>query len=494
MSARIIVGDCRVSMSEMETASVDSIVCDPPYELGFMGKSWDASGIAYDLEVWRQALRLLKPGGYLLAFSATRTYHRMTCAIEDAGFEIRDCIGWQYGSGFPKSLDVSKAIDKTDRAAAVLERAREFTAWMRSTGITARQIDDATGTRMGNHYTTQATQPTVATADLFDLLRPLLPPVPEGIEELVRSRTVESENMKRRKVIGEHTGTSPGCNMRTGIIGGEKDAVGVVTAPATDAARQWQGWGTALKPAWEPVVVARKPLEGTVAGNVLKHGTGAMNIDGCRVEGEGNKTFVRDAGDRPRDQYRTGTTVGPAVPSEFGRWPANIILSHDLACDEECAPGCPCAAMNAQSGGDGASRFFSNLPIEADDLVPFFYAAKASRSEREEGCDTLEAKPPPAAETKVSLKSPRAGAGRTAASVRNNHPTVKPVSVMAWCIRLVTPPGGLVLDPFTGSGTTGVAARREGMRFVGCELSEEYAEIARARIAHASGPLFSGGE
>jgi site-specific DNA-methyltransferase (adenine-specific) len=412
-------------MAEMETASVDSIVCDPPYELGFMGKSWDASGIAYDLEVWRKALRVLKPGGYLLAFSATRTYHRMTCAIEDAGFEIRDCIGWHYGSGFPKSLDVSKAIDKA-----------------------------------------------------------------AGAEREVVGRRWEANRKPGIKEAG-----------RYGEYGPDD---GLLTSPATDEARRWSGWGTALKPAWEPVVVARKPLEGTVAANVLKYGTGAINVDVCRVDGT--------------------------------RWPANIILSHDPACGEECAPGCPCAAMDAQSGvrksgrlviepgegvgaasenvyqggwGDtrredrpasegGASRFFSNLPIEADDLVPFFYTAKASRREREAGCDDLPARSGAEAvereEGSAGVNSPRAGAGRTAASVRNNHPTVKPVSVMAWCIRLVTPPGGLVLDPFTGSGTTGIAARREGMRFVGCELSEEYAEIARARIAHASGPLFSGGE
>jgi site-specific DNA-methyltransferase (adenine-specific) len=410
-------------MAEMETASVDSIVCDPPYELGFMGKSWDASGIAYDLEVWRQALRVLKPGGYLLAFSATRTYHRMTCAIEDAGFEIRDCIGWHYGSGFPKSLDVSKAIDKTagfwrGRAGAVVSE----------------------------------------------------------------NGSMSAPNYKR---------TDKGD-------------------PVTYDARRWSGWGTALKPAWEPVVVARRPLEGTVVGNVLKHGTGALNIDACRVRlAEGEVVPVpqsdpaKRAGEVGRDLGFTGNDAEAFKQAQresiertntLGRWPANIILSHDPACGEECAPGCPCAAMDAQSGGDGASRFFNQLPIEDEDLVPFIYAAKASRSEREEGCDDLPAKRPPSHEANINLTSPRAGTGRSAESVRNNHPTVKPVSVMAWCIRLVTPPGGLVLDPFTGSGTTGVAARREGMRFVGCELSEEYAEIARARIAHAIGPLFSGGQ
>jgi site-specific DNA-methyltransferase (adenine-specific) len=190
-------------MATLPDASVDAVVCDPPYELGFMGKAWDASGIAYDLEVWRQALRVLKPGGHLLAFSGSRTYHRMTCAIEDAGFEIRDQIMWVYGSGFPKSLDVSKAIDKIDRTEAADVRAKTFTAWMRSTGITAQQVNDATGTFMGSHYLTDKSQPSVATTDLFDLLRPLLPTVPHEIEAIVRSRTVESENMKRRKVVGE---------------------------------------------------------------------------------------------------------------------------------------------------------------------------------------------------------------------------------------------------------------------------------------------------
>ena len=490
MSARIIVGDCRVSMSQMETASVDSIVCDPPYHLtsiverfgkedaapaksngatgvyarasrGFMGQTWDGGDIAFRPETWRQALRVLKPGGYLLAFSATRTYHRMTCAIEDAGFEIRDCIGWHYGSGFPKSLDVSKAIDRAAGA--------------------------------------------------------------------------------EREVLSSKPAYGIGGN---GCFGGHADgAVASVTLPATDAARQWSGWGTALKPAWEPIVVARKPLEGTVAGNVLKYGTGAMNIDGCRVPhgsdvptGSGGRRASRVPGDERTDTGAGlyGRMEGAGYEADAqGRWPANVILSHGPDCGEDgCAPGCPCAAMDAQSlaagmhgagqaatqasrsmffgdkqgatkgtrFGDtgGASRFFSNLRIEADDLVPFFYAAKASRREREAGCDDMPARSGAEAvqreEGSAGTKSPGAGAGRTAASVRNNHPTVKPVSVMAWCIRLVTPPGGLVLDPFTGSGKTGVAARREGMRFVGCELSEEYAEIARARIAHANGPLFTGGE
>lgn len=458
MKARVIVGDCRLSMAAMEDASVDAIVCDPPYELGFMGKKWDASDIAFDLEVWRQALRVLKPGGHLLAFSGTRTYHRMTCAIEDAGFEIRDCIGWHYGSGFPKSLDVSKAIDKAAGA--------------------------------------------------------------------------------EREVVGERKTYKGMGGAEYDQLRGVSSPIVTVTAPATDAAAKWQGWGTALKPAWEPIVVARKPLEGTVAGNVLKHGTGAMNIDGCRIATSDptSRTFSPAVYEGPSG-YRTVRTVETTTGgSPFGRWPANIILSHAPDCEDGvCVEGCPCAEMDRQSGelpgrkrgimhrgiwsgtsiggngvygtsaptesivgysdSGGASRFFSQLDYEEADFPSFYYTAKASRREREAGCEALPARSGAEAvereEGSAGTQSPRAGAGRTASEIRNAHPTVKPIAVMAWLVRLVTPKDGVVLDPFTGSGTTGVAALREGMRFVGCELSEEYAEIARARMRVALGPLFA---
>lgn len=322
--ARIIVGDCRESMAALPAESVDAVVCDPPYELGFMGKGWDASGIAYDVEVWRQALRMLKPGGHLLAFSGSRTYHRMACAIEDAGFEIRDQIMWVYGSGFPKSLDVSKAIDK----AAGHER------------------------------------------------------------EIVR----EGASGRGTKTI-----SSLGNGLNVNF------APRPITAPATDDARRWSGWGTALKPAHEPICMARKPLAGTVAANVLRHGTGAINVDGCRIEGN--------------------------------RWPANLI--HD-------------GSNEATDGLREAARYF--------------YTAKASSEDRGEMLGDVP---------------------------RNMHPTVKPTDLMRYLVRMVTPPGGTVLDPFTGSGSTGRAAMLEGMRFIGCELSPDYAEIARARIRYTLGPMFA---
>jgi site-specific DNA-methyltransferase (adenine-specific) len=337
--------DNREVLRAMESASVDSVVCDPPYELAFMGKRWDASGIAYDADLWREVLRVLKPGGHLLAFGGTRTYHRMTCAIEDAGFEIRDSIHWVYGSGFPKSLDVSKAIGK-------------------------------------------------------------------------------------------------------GIDG------------PSEAARQWSGWGTALKPAHEPCVVARKPLDGTVAANVFAHGTGALNVDGCRI-GENKRVpgSPKTADASKHTVSLPGYAGGSGHDPNVGRWPANIVFDED-------------AARELDEQSDGSSRFF--------------YCAKASRTDRDSGLDDFPiysgATIANRAEGSAGSKHARAG---TVGPRANTHPTVKPTSLMRWLVRLATPPGGLVLDPFAGSGSTGVAAMREGLRFVGLELSEEYAAIARARIANA---------
>lgn len=418
MTWDVRLGDCIETMRAMPEASVDAVVTDPPYELGFMGKRWDASGIAFSVALWREVLRVLKPGGYILAFSGTRTYHRMTCAIEDAGAEIRDCIGWQYGSGFPKSLSVSRSIE---------------------------------GMKNGRGARYSASDPDLS----------------------VESGTLSAPGTQWQD-----------ASARTMADGASAWTGGKVNVTDPDA-KTWTGWGTALKPAWEPVVVARKPLDGTVAANVLKHGTGAMNIDACRIEGG---SWVHPASNAIGGVYGDYANDRPRE-NNAGRWPANVLFTHAYDCDESgCAEGCPCAALDAQSGGDGASRFFNRLPIEADDLVPFYYTAKASRSEREAGCDDLEERSGAEAvereEGSAGTQSPRAGAGRTASSVRNHHPTVKPIAVMRHLVRLVTPPGGTVLDPFTGSGSTGCAAVLEGKAFIGCEMQPEYVEIARARIAH----------
>jgi hypothetical protein len=413
----LLHGDCLERLKELPDNSVDACVTDPPYGLSFMGKAWDYHVPTVD--VWREVLRVLKPGGHLLAFAGTRTQHRMAVQIEDAGFEIRDMIAWVYGSGFPKSLDVSKAIDKLDASEAQQARRYRFTEWVRAAGLTAKQIDEATGTNMGGHYTTAASQPAIMTLEHLDSVRHLIGEVPEWVERECEIRSVESENFKRREVVGP---TRRGAQAEsTGRYGAWGDGI-TPTSPATPAAQQWQGWGTALKPALEPITVARKPLVATVAGNVELFGTGAINVDGCRVAANDGYTenAVTQGVSTARTSYDPRQERSTFNPSPAGRWPANLI--HDGS-DE------PCSLL-----GDAAR---------------FFYCAKASKADRGQG---------------------------------NNHPTVKPTELMRYLCRLVTPPGGVVLDPFMGSGSTGKAAVLEGFKFIGIEREAEYLEIARGRI------------
>ena len=364
--ACLYLGDCLEILPNLPKA--DACITDPPYGLSFMGKRWD-----YDVpsvEVWAECLRVLKPGGHLLAFAGTRTQHRMAVRIEDAGFEIRDMIAWVYGSGFPKSMDVSKAIDRAAGA--------------------ARTKVPATGNLHKN-------------TNLND----------DGWSKI-----------------------------------GDREPLMDSNTPVTDAALQWQGWGTALKPALEPITMARKPLVGTVAANVLEYGTGALNIDGCRV--------AMSQADNVHD---------------YGRWPANLI--HDGS--DEVLAGFPESASGAMTtstrraaqdapgsvcygtyGGNATSR---NIAASKGSSARFFYCAKASKSDR---------------------------------GAENIHPTVKPTDLMRYLCRLVTPPGGLVFDPFMGSGSTGVAALREGFKFIGIEREPKYFDIACRRIeqAYKQRPLF----
>lgn len=373
-STTLHLGDCLGILRAMPDASVDAVVTDPPYGLAFMGKRWD-----YDVpsvEVWAECLRVLKPGGHLLAFAGTRTQHRMACRIEDAGFEIRDMIAWVYGSGFPKSLDVSKAIDK----AAGAER-------------------KVVGPGRWNHV--------------------------KGNNDL------QSD-----------------CLIRPG---GQHEE----TAPATLEAQQWAGFGTALKPSLEPVTMARKPLAGTVAANVLQHGTGALNVDGCRIGSA--------AGDEPL-RWEHGRSMGfhgaedrgpcQALTSP-GRWPANLI--HDGSDEvvalfpETTSGGGENAGANMRKGlrgNDAPHRTPNSVAPSTGSAARFFYTAKASASERQ---------------------------GVT-------HPTVKPLDLMAYLCRLVTPPGGLVLDPFMGTGTTIKAAIGEGFHGIGIERDPAYFAMAEHRM------------
>ena len=370
--------------------SVDAIVTDPPYELGFMGKSWDASGIAFNPAMWREAMRVLKPGGHLLAFSGSRTYHRIAVAIEDAGFEIRDQIMWIYGSGFPKSMNLSKAIEAT-----LTTGNANKTQFSKLNGKkTPRR--DANGLMHGNEFHDNRPNDYTKTAE-GDFLSEL--------------------------------------------------------EPTTDEAKQWQGWGTALKPAHEPIVVARKPVIGTVAANVLTYGTGGLNIDGGRVEGlsDKEKNWTPQRQNTKPDIYVGGAQIGDEQPmyNNKGRWPANVI--HDGLEDE---------------------------------WARFFYCAKTSKRDRNEGLDDFD-------EVRIHDGRAEGGVGgsnprnRTNNYRQNHHPTVKPTDLMRYLCRLVTPKGGIVLDPFTGSGSTGKAAIYEGFKFIGIEMTEEYLPIAKARIEFA---------
>lgn len=501
MNSEIRHGDCRDVLRQFPDDYFDSCVTDPPYELtggkkggsgeaslnldspagrsristggGFMGKEWDSTGVAFDPATWREVFRVLRPGAHLAVFGGTRTYHRMAVAIEDAGFEIRDSLHWIYGSGFPKSLDVSKAIDK----AAGAER-------------------EVTGSKSAGQSSLQR-----------------VARVQQGYRDNLTSCTPEEIP---------------------------------VTVPATDAAQQWDGWGTALKPAHEPVILARKPLaEKTVAANVLAHGTGALNIDGCRVattENLNGGAYAQNGSERHDGaenwRYKRQGDAGDYV-QPLGRFPPNILLTHSADCQSagirhvkgitggstsgtnalgqssgwnahvnrpasikrpvdadgmktiqafSCVPGCPIAGLDGQSGSvgaaapvrgteqsaaveedaiynersrvrgvfhadsGGASRFFPQFTWDPLYDLPFMYCAKAPKKER------------PSVEGMAS------------------HPTVKPLALMRWLVRLITPPEGIVLDPFAGTGTTGQAARDEDFGYVLIEREPDYIKLINKRL------------
>jgi DNA modification methylase len=486
-------GDCRELLRLLPDNCIDAVVVDLPYEIGFMGQSWDRTGIAFDVEMWKQVLRVLKPGAHILSFGGTRTYHRMACAIEDAGAWFRDQIDWIYGSGMPKSQNISKAIDRKAGA--------------------------------------------------------------------------------QRRVVGTRTLTGNAAQTtkeKGGTYGSGTDARGVpaktvdVTESATDEAKHWDGFGTNLKPGHEPIAMAMKPLDGTFEHNVRKWGTGAINVDACRVSSTGPRPLLEHTG-RSGQIFGSGLDGSRAIgTTDAGRWPANLLLSHAEGCervgsrkvkaappwndnrppslftgaqtspvhhtdgdgfetvdDYRCAEGCPVGMLDGQSGdrrsayphnaagaaasagrsfessGYGgniglisgasysdvgsAARYFATFPWE-----PFFYEPKASRVERERGLEWMDE------ETvgdgrKKAIDNPYQR-GKTAR--RNTHTTVKPVGVVRYCTRLICRPGGLVLDFTCGSGTGGIAALAEGCRWLGFELKPKHVAIARARII-GDNPLFN---
>lgn len=359
---KLYEGNMLDMLEVIEFNSIDSIITDPPYELNFMNKGWDNSGIAFQKETWQKCYEVLKPGGYLLAFGGTRTFHRIACAIEDAGFEIRDTIMWLYGSGFPKSMNIGPAIDKKN----------------------------------------------------------------------------DSEETKR-----------------------------------------WAGWGTALKPAYEPIIVARKPYKGSCVDNILKYDVGGLNIDECRVPSKPGEYDIRHYTQEDCFQnLKPKQSHYQVKPQPEGRFPANVIFTYDDTDKEDVCGGFP----NSDNGNN-------------DSAARYFYCAKASKRDRDEGLDAFPDKfygQSGGAQAAIARgESYSKGSGFNTAKVRKNtHPTVKPTSLMQYLVRLVTPKGGTILDTFNGSGSTGKAAmyenkeKNKGYKYIGIELTEEYLPISKARIEY----------
>jgi site-specific DNA-methyltransferase (adenine-specific) len=426
---KIYCMDCIEGMKKLAENSIDSVVTDSPYELEFMGKKWDSSGIAFNKDMWLEVFRVLKPGGHLLSFGGTRTHHRMVCAIEDAGFDIRDEIVWIYGCGFPKSLSIGKAYDN----------------------------------KIGNE-------------------REVI-----GIDEHAeRFKQYKEQDGTERKTFNDKI---------------------------TKGTSLYEGLGTSLKPAHEPIVLARKPFKGTVIDNVLKWGTGGINIDDCRIpttdtpkscKGTGFASIMKtnkEQGFRPRDYYENQDGFD-YESNKNGRFPSNLI--HDgsdevLACfpetiskwGKDTKSGSPMFGTEKLGNQGGSDKFIG----DSGNASRFFYCAKASKSERNMGCEGLEEKQtigggitsPSREDGSIIVSGDKGCAGKygsVKAKATNSHPTVKPLALMQYLVKLITREKQIILDPFTGSGTTHIACKQLNRRFIGFELNPDYVDIANKRLAN----------
>lgn len=412
-------GKMQEVLSELEENSIDSIITDPPYELNFMGKGWDNSGVAFQKETWEHCFRVLKPGGYLLAFGGTRTYHRIACAIEDAGFEIRDCIMWLYGSGFPKSMNIGLAVDKKN-----------------------------------------------------------------GVESKVVGK-VKGAGSVGKNNVGNNTFVA-------------KNQYDDGTYDLRKASNEWSGWGTCLKPAYEPIIIARKPFKNSLVDNVIEYGVGGLNIDDCRV---GNEHFEQQSG-TAKSKGKYGDKVWHEK-SYDGRFPANVILTYDDTDKDEVCGGMPDTKSTTTttipnfSDKNAVSGIYNKLNAERiyhlggfDDsgsAARYFYCAKASKKDRDEGLELFDS----LVITDGRTKSIDNAFNRGETLRKNIHPTVKPVELMQYLVRLVSPKGATILDCFMGSGSTGKAVmfenreRNANYHFIGVEMTDEYLPICNARIDYA---------
>ena len=381
-SYKIYNGDMLDMLQVIKPESIDAIVCDPPYELGFMNKSWDSTGIAFKKETWQNCFEVLKPGGYLLAFGGSRTYHRIACAIEDAGFEIRDCVMYLYGCGFSKSYNIGLAIDKKNG------------------------VDNRTG-------------------------------------------NIRTDGVNNQNICYDFKTMKPKFEERIDQ-------------------NEWQGWVTCLKPAYEPIIVARKPFKGSVVDNIIKYRVGGINIDGCKIGNEKRTQFSGKSNGRIYSEYSQKNAHFETVE---GRFPANVITDGS----EEVAKGMP----NTTS-----------TPIAEESAMRYFYSAKASKKDRDEGLDAFEERKTTDGCIRANVETARKF-GANSALRKNIHPTCKPTELMQYLVRLVSPKGATILDPFMGSGSTGKAVmfenreRDANYKFIGIELTDEYLPIAQARIEYA---------
>ena len=417
----------------VEPNSVDSIITDPPYELNFMGKGWDNAGVSFQKETWKKCYDALKEGGYLLAFGGSRTFHRIACAIEDAGFEIRDTIMWLYGSGFPKSMNIGLALDKKNGIECKV--------------VAEKQMHDfSTQKKSMMHFTTNENHKTSTTS----------------------IKVLEAQN-------------------------------------------EWQGWGTALKPSFEPIIVARKPFKGSLVDNIIKNGVGGINIDECRVGDEKVYSLTKDLSATHGNNWGAGTPTpltGEKV-EHTGRFPANTILTYDETDYEEVCGGFPNTSGGKRHNtairksdkkcGYGYDLNTRNEYNDSGSASRYFYCAKASKKDRDEGLEQFEEKQKIFnGQSNESSKDIKDVEQRFTTQIRNIHPTVKPTQLMQYLVRLVTPKGGVILDPFNGSGSTGKAVAYENIErganysYIGIEQNKEYVDISKARIDYVINkmPLF----
>ena len=463
---KLINGDMLIEIDKLEENSIDCIITDPPYELNFMGKDWDNAGVSFNKETWRKCLRVLKPGGHMLVFGGSRTSHRIACAIEDAGFEIRDTIMWLYGSGFPKSMNIGLALDKRN-------------------GVESKVV---------------------------------------GVNQDILTKQKKDLELGHRKIVDSFNAGAEDRN--NGFV----TVSAAVKEPVSEEGKKWKGWGTQLKPSYEPIIIARKPIDGSIMDNVIKYGVGGINIDECRIPFENTANAATNPLYRTQNGYKwnkdfdsksdvTGFSTSKTFANNLGRFPANTILTYDDSDYDEVCGGFPLGGQN----GSISKRYKMNNQVygeygycntweaynDSGSASRYFYCAKATTKDRDEGLDCFDVtitgelqggrKERSAGSLRVRTDgsigvNPYAGNG---APKRNIHPTVKPTELMQYLVKLVAPKGAIILDPFMGSGSTGKAVayenneRNMNYKFIGIELDSTYMDIAKARILYADGNTVS---